>query len=235
MKKSKIILSTACLVLGIGLGVFADNINETIQAIKRQDINIKFNNSIQSMYDANGVRVYPLSYNDTTYVPIRAVSNIFGVAVNWDEATQTVLLGENSDWDYLEKSNVDKGDKSKWHQDNLNYTYNGVKYNTGIKVEDTGETLFGNNPYDFTLGLKYKQLSCKVITQSEVTVPCRIVITDKDTKVNLYEKLTETNKAEDILIDVTGCDNIDIYIYYNNFFDEMPGKNTIYVVDMKAK
>lgn len=48
------------------------------------------------MADVNGNPVYPLLYNGTTYLPIRAVSNMLGLNVDWDGATQTVLLGKSS-------------------------------------------------------------------------------------------------------------------------------------------
>lgn len=233
--KKKILFGSLLFALGIGIGACANPLNEWVEAYKWADVTIKYNNTVQEMYDVNGNRVYPLNYNGTTYVPVRAVSNIFGVAVDWDDSTKTVLLGENSDWEHIGLSNVSQFDRSKWFQDTLNFTYDNIKYNTGIKQEDSGDTLFGNNPYDFNLNIKYKQLSCKIVTESEVTVPIKIVIEDEDTNECIYEKLTETNTAEDILIDVTGRDHISIFVTYTSVFDEKPGQNTTYIVDMKAK
>lgn len=44
--------------------------------------------------DVNGNPVETFIYNGTTYVPLRAVSQSLGKAVNWDGSTQSVYIGE---------------------------------------------------------------------------------------------------------------------------------------------
>ena len=44
--------------------------------------------------DANGKKVEPLLYNGTTYLPVRAVSGLFGEDINWDGKTQSVYIGD---------------------------------------------------------------------------------------------------------------------------------------------
>ena len=44
--------------------------------------------------DANGKAVEPLLYNGTTYLPVRAVSGLFGEDINWDGKTQSVYIGD---------------------------------------------------------------------------------------------------------------------------------------------
>ena len=44
--------------------------------------------------DAKGNRVYPITYEGSTYLPVRAVAGLAGYEVNWDQATRTVDLGE---------------------------------------------------------------------------------------------------------------------------------------------
>lgn len=58
------------------------------------NITVKLDGKAQSMTDVNGNPVYPLLYNGTTYLPIRAVSNMLGLNVAWDGGTQTVYLAE---------------------------------------------------------------------------------------------------------------------------------------------
>jgi len=66
----------------------------TIQAQLRPDITIRYNGDIQTLRDANGGEVYPLSYNGTTYLPVRAISGLVNLPVDWDGATNTVFLGK---------------------------------------------------------------------------------------------------------------------------------------------
>jgi len=68
----------------------------TVQATLSPDITVNYNGEVQKMEDANGAEVYPLVYNGTTYVPIRAVSNMLAVPVDWDGSTRTVLLGDKN-------------------------------------------------------------------------------------------------------------------------------------------
>lgn len=67
-----------------------------IQATLSPDITVKYNGAVQSMTDISGTVVYPISYNGTTYVPLRAVGNMLGIGVEWEGSTKTVLLGNTS-------------------------------------------------------------------------------------------------------------------------------------------
>lgn len=94
MKLGKRLVSLAlALVMVFGLTV---NVSAaTTRNIKVQlssNITVKYNGEIQSMTDVNGTPVYPLLNGGTTYLPVRAVSNMLGVDVDWDGATQTVIL-----------------------------------------------------------------------------------------------------------------------------------------------
>lgn len=88
------------LVLALALfGAFnlvsyaADGLQE-INAYLNSNVNFKLDGEEQILKDASGVRTYPITYQGTTYVPIRSVANLLGVNVDWDQATQSILLGE---------------------------------------------------------------------------------------------------------------------------------------------
>ncbi|MBR6518184.1 MAG: hypothetical protein IKT63_00755, partial [Oscillospiraceae bacterium] len=92
MKKIYAVIIAAAMLLSFCLGVGASNGLEEINALLNRGITIKMDGQAQEMYDANGQRVYPISYNGTTYLPVRAVSNMLGLGVAWDEAANSVLL-----------------------------------------------------------------------------------------------------------------------------------------------
>ena len=46
----------------------------------------------QDLRDANGDIVYPLSYDGSTYLPIRTVGNLTGTDVSWNGNTKTISL-----------------------------------------------------------------------------------------------------------------------------------------------
>lgn len=104
-KKHIVTLAVALALVGsFVLGANASTTLTAIQAYLNYGITIEYNGEPQQMFDANGVRLYPITYNNSTYVPIRAVSNILGVNVDWDQATKTVILGTPADGvDLVEK------------------------------------------------------------------------------------------------------------------------------------
>lgn len=93
MNKKIIALVGAFVALGsFCVGAVASNGLQQITAWLNPEITVEYNGENQVMNDANGNRVYPVSYNDTTYLPIRAVSDMLGVHVEWDGEAQRVVL-----------------------------------------------------------------------------------------------------------------------------------------------
>lgn len=84
-------------VASLGLlasGAYAGATNETIQAFLNHTITVKVNNKTVNMTDSDGKPVDPISYNGSTYFPIRAISNALGASVKWDQATSTILINQ---------------------------------------------------------------------------------------------------------------------------------------------
>ncbi len=81
---------------------------QEIVAYLNYSINIVLDGEVKDLRDANGNRVYPISYNGTTYVPIRAVSNLLDVDVKWDSVNGNVIL-TTSDRDYKSGVNLLEG------------------------------------------------------------------------------------------------------------------------------
>ena len=97
-KKTVSILCGALVAIScFSLGTFASSTLQEIKAYLNHGITVKLDGQEQIMYNANNERVYPISYEGTTYVPIRAVSNMLGVDVEWDGRNNAVLLGETGE------------------------------------------------------------------------------------------------------------------------------------------
>ena len=90
----KRILIVLAIVLAFTFGTHASIPNEIIEAYLSPGTTVKIDNIEQTFKDANGVTVYPINYNGTVYLPIRAIGNVMGKEVNWDNDTKTVYLGE---------------------------------------------------------------------------------------------------------------------------------------------
>lgn len=85
----------ACLMLvclsivsSVGLPTY-----EPTQALIGYGMTIKLNGEEVQLHDVNGKQVYPLVRDGTTCIPVRGVSELLGLDVDWDGETNTVLLG----------------------------------------------------------------------------------------------------------------------------------------------
>lgn len=100
MKNKKRLLQalalTFTLACGICIGANASGDLQAITAYLNPNITVTLDGTPKDILDASGNRTYPITYNGTTYVPIRSLSNLLGLEVNWDQATQTVLLGKST-------------------------------------------------------------------------------------------------------------------------------------------
>jgi hypothetical protein len=135
------------VVFVVGLGVSASSATDVVARLSPQ-IRIFYNGEQQALYDADGRRVYPLSFQDTTYVPIRGISDLFGVKVDWDQSTQSVILGNPSgpvslisndiEWTKYSWHLEDKADLTVLYEDGLKTFSNGLAYhqwNGGYSVQ----------------------------------------------------------------------------------------------------
>ena len=94
MKKKWIVMLAVVMLFAFTAGVFAAPAVEQITASLAADIKITLNGDSWQPKDADGSDLYPIIYNDRTYLPVRAVAEALGIKVNWDESTRTVILGE---------------------------------------------------------------------------------------------------------------------------------------------
>ena len=69
----------------------------TVSAYLKPDVLIMFDFVMQTFQDVNGATVYPIIYNGSTYLPIRAISKLMKEPVEWDRFTKTVIIGDGED------------------------------------------------------------------------------------------------------------------------------------------
>lgn len=94
MKKYFLFLILTIIMTSVSISCYAAEIeNENIKATINKEISIIYNNELKTFYDVNGNSVNPISYNNTTYLPIRSISALFSIPVEWDGVNNKVLLG----------------------------------------------------------------------------------------------------------------------------------------------
>ncbi|MCR8636664.1 copper amine oxidase N-terminal domain-containing protein [Paenibacillus radicis (ex Xue et al. 2023)] len=99
MKRHKLyvgVLSIAMLLAG-SVGVYAGSNLQEIKAYLNGDITFQLNGADWYPLDETGQKVLPITYNGSTYVPLRAISPAFNAPIDYDADTNTVILGKRVD------------------------------------------------------------------------------------------------------------------------------------------
>ena len=90
------VLVVSTLVVIFSSVVFAAS-SQSVASILNTTIKFTLNGNVWVPKNANGETLYPLTYNSTTYLPIRAVAEATGMSVVWDGNTQTIHLDKSSE------------------------------------------------------------------------------------------------------------------------------------------
>lgn len=146
-------------------------------------IDIVVDGEVKELHDANGNRVYPISYNGTTYVPVRGIGDILGVKVEWDSKEGNVVITtENKQVKEVENVELLKGlDKSA----NSCYV---------IKEESQKSVKVNNQDIKFENGLY-----CKMISNQDFHIKDFISVPmDKGVKKISFEAYSDVNSSVNI-------------------------------------
>lgn len=114
---------------------FVAGTNQNITVDLNQDIKIYHNGEIQTFKDVTGKVVYPLSYQGTTYLPVRAISNLYDANIEWVGETETVVITKE-----IEKQEIIKTENNEspitWNGKYVS-NVNGLRKIELTKISDT--------------------------------------------------------------------------------------------------
>lgn len=202
MKKRTLLIALAML-LCLAVGAAAAGGLQEIKAYLDQDITVRYDGQAQAFTDASGKTVYPISYNGTTYLPVRAVAGLFGVDVDWDQTTRTVLLGRTGAQDFIDTlkpySAQPYANCFALHQTagRKTETIAGREYTHWIELSTNG-----GGYYD--LGGKYSTLTVQTYCEFDATV---YFYGDNDALLGSVE-ITASHLPVTTEIDVTGVQQL---------------------------
>jgi hypothetical protein len=218
---TKLIVLTSVIVLCAGIVAFASSLTTEIKAILTQEFTIKYYGEVQEMKDGSGNPVYPIVYNGTTYLPVRAISDMMGIPVDWDASTKTVILGTEEKPPKSVLSFEGKtSDYSSKVTDKASLTVKGangadIVYNDGVSFRIWNGTSSANadRAYQANIGGGYTNLSFDAYVATHEDNfgkrPYEIIIYNIDNGEKLASITVmagEINKVEDI--DITGVKKI---------------------------
>lgn len=109
--------------------------NTAFSATVKKSIEVVYN-SINITVNGDKVNSDNILYNGTTYVPLRAISEILGKEVRWDKSTNTASINDEI-FEKSEKSKVDS-------KENLNEETSGQAVDSQLKKAMIGETITDN-------------------------------------------------------------------------------------------
>lgn len=91
-KKFSRLLPLLCAAILLGSMILPARAVSEITARLRPDYTIVIDGSQRIFYNAAGEQVHPISYDGTTYLPVRAIGELMGKNVDWKESTKTITL-----------------------------------------------------------------------------------------------------------------------------------------------
>ncbi|MBD5153929.1 MAG: hypothetical protein HDT15_02340 [Oscillibacter sp.] len=218
MKRGKRFVSLAlalAMICSLMVNAGATEAQEEIKAQLSYDITVSYNGETQALTDAAGNIVYPISFNGTTYLPVRAVSYVLGIAVDWDGATQTVQLsdGEAAAPKAVPVSDAPSGSKDVTAQLNPGIT---VKYSGEVQTmtDAAGNTVYPVS-YNGTTYLPVRAVSnmLGVAVDWDGTTQTVLLSTIKG------DDTTTNNKPADIAITSSNPDEVRAMLEANGFDD----------------
>lgn len=116
MKKKVIALTVCALCVGVIAGASASGIIQKVQSEIRPDFTVKVDGEKRTFKNVNGDVVYPMLYEGTTYLPVRAIGELMGKTVYWYEDDKLIELKDESttvtDADVIVPGKADKSDRS---------------------------------------------------------------------------------------------------------------------------
>lgn len=204
-KKILSIVLVLAIAASFCVGVMAaDNIKE-ITAQINYALKMKVDNVEWNPTEADGSAIRPITYNGRTYLPVRALAEKLGVAIDWDGATQTVYIGEK-EWTPVNAEMVDTHSDQGFTKDSDKlYNGNGV-YDFGCFVSSAW---IDNQFTDIDIATNKKFSTMKMgiyCTGGDKTIS----FTDNDTKAVLKQITVRDGVPINVEIDITGVNKVDI-------------------------
>lgn len=145
MKKKVIAVGLfGVVLLSFTAGASAASTLERISANLNHGITFLLNGSSWTPKDANGNKATPISYQGTTYVPLRAVAEATGAEVTFDSAKQQIVLETGKGGSGSEEAAT--GVKVSFSSDNVSHVQIGID-KSGV-TRNKEDLLFGETQYE---------------------------------------------------------------------------------------
>jgi hypothetical protein len=96
IKRTVATMMIAGMTVSGAAGVYAGTNLQKINAFLNYSIGFKIDGSTYVPKDENGNKLAPITYHDTTYLPVRALSNALNTPIQYDSKTDTIYIGTST-------------------------------------------------------------------------------------------------------------------------------------------
>lgn len=203
--KKTLTIAVASLVatLSIGIAANAATLLQEIKAHLNKEIKITLNGGPWQATSGNQV-LDPITYNGTTYLPVRAVSEALDVPIRYDPATKTIAIGELTDKVPVLSEPYTKV-SATITEDATERLIGGTDYG---KVILFSKVLHSNSRFQMEPAGKYSKVVLKLAIQGDDT---RINIVNADkSEVIKSVLLTESSGIQEIEADIIGVSKLTL-------------------------
>lgn len=205
-KKFGLTLVGALLLFGgMSVGALASAQLQEIKAYLNGEIKVRMNGQVVQLNDASGKAVLPITYNGTTYLPVRAVSTVLDIPVQYDGGAKEVLLGERLEGVPI---NQEQFSNTLYTKDSALTTYGGKDYKE-VLYSPPNDTF---NYTAFTPNGKYKTLVLQFAAIEKEVESIEIIDNDTNALLKKVEAVTIEEGLKTIEVDISGVKNIAINV-----------------------
>lgn len=92
MKRSRKILLTLILLVTVSASLSASSLIREITGKENKGISVTFNGVKQTLKDGHGNVIYPVIIDGSSYLPVKAITEMAGCEIAWDGATKTIAI-----------------------------------------------------------------------------------------------------------------------------------------------
>lgn len=225
-KKFVVLLSAVTMLGGMTIGAGAAPVLEKITANLNWGISYEVNGNPWIPKDQSGNKIAAISYNNTTYLPVRAFSDALGVAVEFDNKTQKIILGEKSLGEKpastpLTSEDIDVKYSSVVTKDKQYTVHDGKDYGSGVLMKEIN---VAEKEVTFKPEGKHQTLELSVLP---VSVTREISVKVFNDEVLLKEIfLSPSSSGQTVTLDIKGAKELKVTA---KFVDLVSGEDTIFV------
>ncbi|MCR8634841.1 copper amine oxidase N-terminal domain-containing protein [Paenibacillus radicis (ex Xue et al. 2023)] len=208
-RKSVVLLLLITAVFCLATGAYAASNLTAIQAYLNGEVKFLKDGENWRPTDDNGNEVLPITYEGTTYLPLRVVANVLNIPVSYNDAEKMISLGEGKNVSLYSKQMKTEYSAAKFFDviDKKQLIFGGKQYNEAFAFSASpGE----NYSLKIDFGQKYSTLHLIVVAKA--TMKMKVY---NGAKQQLSDEISLVEgEVKEVNVDLKGSQYAEIHPYY---------------------